>query len=169
AFFAEPVKSYFANRAKLHYLRIALHKELLNNYLALSSLQIKDKSSSRMYEYMSRHGLRTECYRNALQNELHLFYQLEEANRLNFLQGETINSLLNLSSDLKSMFGIVPLKDENDVFNATSQDFQRIVCTWYHYKLLDPKILKKIAVNRQYKEIMEKGKAYAEKSKHEAQ
>lgn len=39
AFFAEPVKSYFANRAKLNNLRIALYKELLYNYSTLKDLE----------------------------------------------------------------------------------------------------------------------------------
>ena len=40
AFFAEPLKTYFQNRAKLKNLRIALYKEILYNYSSLKTIDL---------------------------------------------------------------------------------------------------------------------------------
>lgn len=94
AFFAEPVKNYFENRAKLNNLRIALYKELLNNYknvaMVIRGKDIAFKSRVKVL----RNALRTECYKHALENEVSLFYRLEEANDINMLEGAMLSNYL---------------------------------------------------------------------------
>src|SRR5215216_6605487 len=98
AFFAEPVKIYFQNRAKLNDLRVALYKKLLANYVSLYFL-IQDKSplsGSKKANYY-RMPLRRECYEHALENEISLFYRLNESSHINVLQGSTLYRLVEIS------------------------------------------------------------------------
>src|SRR3989304_291447 len=106
AILAEPAKNYFQNMGKLHNLRIALYKEMVHNYNILRRFVLDDFGSEfPPGEYLARHALRTECYKNAIQNELSLFYQLDEANLINSLQGTLMGQIITLSSDLKDYLG----------------------------------------------------------------
>jgi len=86
AFFAEPVKIYFQNRAKLKDLRLALYKELIHNWILLTPFaEDSNKNDPSIVLGVVWFGLRTECYKKALENELPLFYRLDESSTINML------------------------------------------------------------------------------------
>lgn len=47
AFFAEPIKIYFQNKAKINYIRLAVYKEISHNYVVIYN-------NSQMYENEER-------------------------------------------------------------------------------------------------------------------
>ena len=103
AFFAEPVKNYYEHNAKLEDLRIALYKEMYINFLFLRGLTPEGYSLSKWRTDFSEFTLRIECYKHALENEVALFYQLNEANTINMLQGNFISKIIESYSDLKNL------------------------------------------------------------------
>ncbi len=115
-----------------------------------------DTDSYLLYQ-VAKYELRTECYKNALQNELPLFYQLTEANVLNVIYGR-INQLMNLSSDLSAIYGKRGLKSASSIFTQHGNTFKYMFITSFYYKTFDAKILRKLVTLEQYKAIMEKGK-----------
>jgi len=162
AFFAEPVKNYFADRAKLHNLRVALYTELINNYYALThfTLHGTDADSYTLF-HVPKYELRMECYKHAIQNELSLYYQLKEANVLNIIYVR-INQLMNLSSDLPAIYGKRGMKSIPSIFTQHSNTFKYMFTTSFSHRTFDARILRKLVTPEQFKEVMEKGKEYIE-------
>jgi len=91
AFLAEPVKTFFTNRARIASLREAIYREITANYLLLHSV----KSSRYIPEgheayigsdagYIAR-NLHRECYDHILKENPIDFYQLEEAATINII------------------------------------------------------------------------------------
>ncbi|RPI93969.1 MAG: hypothetical protein EHM40_08150 [Chloroflexi bacterium] len=162
AFFAEPVKNYFGNRAKLHHLRVAFYTELVNNYYALTHFTMGNtETDSYVLHNATKYQMRTECYKHALQNELPLFYQLTEAKLLNHVYG-LINQLINLPSDLSAIYGKRGLKSASPNFTQHGNTFKYMFTTSFACGAFDVRVLKKLVTSKQYKEIMEKGKEYIE-------
>ena len=165
AFLAEPVKTYFQNRAKLRNLRIALYKELINNYFALTHYTAQDDFGFFTAEYTARHSLRTECYKQALQNDLSSFYELVEANAINVLYAH-ISMIMNVTSDLTSIFGKRGVKKATPpIYTEFSNTFRWMFVTSFYSRTFDGKTLKRLVSPKQYREIMEKGKEEFEKAK----
>jgi hypothetical protein len=73
AVFAEPIKNRWENKSKLENLRLALYKELIQNYFLLSHHRIDHDNDAFTPAYVALHGLRTECYEHVLQNEIPCF------------------------------------------------------------------------------------------------
>lgn len=163
AFFAEPVKTYFQNRAKLYNLRIALYKEIIFNYGCLLPLNEDSFKSDR--DNIINHTLRTECYRHAIQNELTLFYQLSEAATINILYGMVLDGMIALSANRDKFFG-----GQNGIneYSANmmnfSRNFQRIFTKDCYEGTLDAKILMIIVKANRYREIMKIGEEHAKKA-----
>jgi hypothetical protein len=105
AFFAEPVKIYFQNSAKLEDLRIALYKEMEMNFFILDKVSKVEYSLSKWRSEFSEFSLRIECYKHAVENEVSLFYQLNEANTINILQGNFISQIIEAYREIKSLPG----------------------------------------------------------------
>jgi len=84
AFFAEPVKIYFQNKAKLKNLQIAIYKEIIHNYALLRNFN-GEGDFRPLIEFNNEYYIRTECYKQAITSELTLFYQLKEASAINHL------------------------------------------------------------------------------------
>lgn len=162
AFFAEPVKNYFADRANLHHLRVALYTELINNYYALTHFTLNGTNAdSYTLFHIAKYELRTECYKHTLQNEIPLFYRLIEANMLNIIYVR-INQLMNLSSDLPAIYGKRGMKSIPSIFTQHGSTFKYMFTTSFYHRTFDARILRKLVTPKQYKEIMEKGKEYVE-------
>jgi hypothetical protein len=153
AFLAEPVKTYFQNRAKLKNLRIALYKEILYNYSSLKTLDLT-LSSAPFINYMGEFALRTECYKNAIQNEVSLFYQLEETNAINTLH----NGYLNLMKDMRRGYG-EQATDELIIekFVELSNSYRERVAVEFYRGNLDKKVLKRLVNPNHYQNWMKKG------------
>jgi hypothetical protein len=157
AFLAEPVKSYFQNRAKLHNLRNALYKELIYNYVALSQY-IEQQRAGRGVDYgeLTQHLIRTECYKNALQNELSLFYQLDEANRINLFHGSLTRIIASASSEIEdstlSHFAV----------SLACNGFLKLFESGIYKGSIDKNTVRQLLSKTAYQEIMARGKVVTE-------
>jgi len=85
AFLAEPIKIHFQNQAKSRNLRIAIYKEIFFNYSLIKWHFEND--SIHNYTEEGKYLLQTECYKYAINQELSLFYQLNEAISVNAIYG----------------------------------------------------------------------------------
>jgi hypothetical protein len=148
AFFAEPVKTYFQNRLKLQNLRLALYKEMLDNYMTLNSYTSNQIAITTQRDFIARHMIRTECYRHALQHEVALFYQLDEAIRINRLQ----HSLIRINDMARDEKGL-PMKDYLDLAEIFQELFARSMTNGE----LDRSILKSLTWDKYYREIIQRG------------
>ena len=84
AFFAEPIKIYFQNKSKLNHLRIALYKEVVQNYFILGQgLYDFRKNGAKNFFSVGRSLLISDCYEFVINQETALFYQLREARFMN--------------------------------------------------------------------------------------
>jgi hypothetical protein len=162
AFFAEPVKNYFENKAKLRNLKIALYKEILYNYGSLKSLELSTNSMP-FIRYMGEFALRTECYKNAIQNEVSLFYQLEETNAINTLH----NGYLNLMKDMRRGYG-EQATDELIIekFVELSNSYRERVAVEFYRGNLDKEVLKGLGTKNHYQNLIKQGKEILEKRPH---
>ncbi len=150
AFFAEPVKNYFQNRAKLHNLRVALYKEMIHNYSSLDDASI-DNANSSIKDFLARRVIRIECYKHAIENEVSLFYQLDESNKINWLQGSLMGGIIDVSNYLPEVG-----------FRDLSEIFKDIIAESFYVGNLDAKLLRGLASKKLYREIMKKGKELSE-------
>ena len=83
AFFAEPVKTFFSNKSKLSKLRLALYKELIQNFLMLELALDEFRKDNNSNILVGQPLMLVECYRYAMSQETTLFYELKEARLLN--------------------------------------------------------------------------------------
>ena len=165
AFFAEPVKIHYQHKAKLHNLRVALYKELLNNYYALTHFTVESLSDLFSPEYVAQHELRTECYKQTLQNDISLLYQLVEANAINVLYSQ-IDKIMSLTSHLTSTLGKRGMKKSSPpIFTQFSNTFKYMFVASFYLRTFDARILKSLVTQEQYQEIMTRGKEESEKTK----
>ncbi len=158
AFFAEPVKNYFTVRAKLHNLRIALYKEMIHNYITINTLNAhRNDEQPEITLYLTR-GFRIECFKNALQNELSLFYQLNETSAIIVVQG-IAEGIINFSNDVKSLIS-EPFSNR-ELFlgiQTLSKEFQDTFAFSFYTGMFDLKILKRLSGKEAYQQVLEKGK-----------
>src|SRR5260221_13126443 len=83
AFFAEPIKRYFENKSKLQYLRIALYKEMIQNFLMLESTLDDFRNNEKSNIMVGQPLMIDDCYRYVVSQETALYYQLTEARLIN--------------------------------------------------------------------------------------
>jgi hypothetical protein len=162
AFFAEPVKNFFQHRTKLKNLKTALYKEVIHNYTKISKLRPDgpDPADRKQFrQYLGHYGLRIECYRNALQNELSLFYELSEANVFNELQGSLLSMVMDVPVDGKSLAAQEPAKELTfSIFDSMTRVYQEYFAYSFYKDALDKKIIEGSVTNEEYQQIIEKGK-----------
>lgn len=153
AFFAEPVKNMIQHRTNLHNLKLALYKEMLSNYTILRTANMSEWS---LNSFLSKPSLRTECYRRALENEVILFYQLEEAAMINSLQGDGINHIVDFFSYIKSL----PSQDFSKNISSLTHQFRSLSTVFLTAFIIivregefDTKLLKRLSKG-EYERIM---------------
>src|SRR5262245_21877143 len=101
AFLAEPIKTYFTNRAKIDSLRIAIYREIAANYLLIHSLKERYRGPKGMEDKAGTGGnfiidnLHQECYKHIIKENPVEFYQLEESDTINLIYART-NALIDL-------------------------------------------------------------------------
>jgi hypothetical protein len=100
AFLAEPVKTFFTNRAKKASLRESIYREIAANYHLLYSIKRKrrippehEQHSGTGAGYILR-NLHQECYGHVLKETPVEFYQLEEAADINLIYAK-ISSIID--------------------------------------------------------------------------
>lgn len=94
----ESVKNFFQHRTKLKQLKTALYKEMLNNFNLLRLYEnATEESEIHLGIEVIQPNIRTECYKQTLERELILFYQLNESIYINLLYSRLtpIVSLVN--------------------------------------------------------------------------
>lgn len=154
AFLAEPVKSYFENKNKLQNLRIALYKELILNYILVGDYVSRAEEVGELFiDLIIQHGIRTECYKHAIQNELTLFYQLPESNLISILHNSFLVLLQKPNYDDKELN-----KKVRSAYTISSKGFLENVAFGFYSGGLDKRLLKDLVTSNQYLELMKKGK-----------
>lgn len=78
AFFAEPVKTYFANKSLQNRLRKVLYHEIYENLILLKDISQRDLEGVSTKELFQR-IIQKDGYEYAHSNEITVFYQLPEA------------------------------------------------------------------------------------------
>ena len=140
AFLAEPVKTFFTNRAKIASLREAIYREIAANYLLLHSI----KSSKHIPGGNEAHvgsdsgyivkNLHRECYDHIIKDNPIEFYQLEEAAAINIIY-------FKLSAISKFIY------DEEDKDSNSIQFITMDIITFAMDELGEPMILSNFRPN----------------------
>jgi hypothetical protein len=160
AFFAEPMKIYFQNRNKIQNLRIALYKEIYHNYMGLKThAEIVTKQIDQLENMMvfANYFYRTECYKQAITQELTSFYQLKEATMINALY-----------IDLNMVLQTPKLKNGKDLpINAVDWmgNYMQTIANELERGCFDKRLMSKIATKQEFEEMRKYGKALKELQK----
>lgn len=109
AFFAEPIKRHFENKSKLKHLRIALYKEMIQNFLMLEGTLNDFRSNEKSNIMVGQPLLITDCYRHIVSQETALYYQLKEARLINMFY-KLLDMLVKIPEGEKA-FRTVAAKD----------------------------------------------------------
>lgn len=149
SFLGEPIKSYFENKNKLNNLRIALYKELIINYHQLNIPNEED--GKLLIDLIMQNGIRTECYRYAVENNLTLFYQLSES----IVISELYNTFSLLNQDANNVYKEI---NKEFSFTANSNGFLNSLALFIAMGVIDKKLIKKLAPQTVYFDILKKGK-----------
>jgi hypothetical protein len=154
----EAVKNDFQHRTKLQNLRIALYKEMYNNYSMMRGIDVSNDAIDMAITTISnlrQHAVRLECYEHTLQNEMTLFYELKESQIINGLQGFLMGMIFSLPDlELASKDSLKKAVSNFVKYSATYRDGY----TYGFYKNnFDRKILKSIVDSKQYQAIIEDG------------
>ena len=176
AFLAEPVKIYFQNRARFSNLRMGLYKEMCNNYVTCKSFlegvqkerdalskedaEQKEKVTLEGHIWSIKTGLRTECYQQAITTDVYLFYQLPEANLINFIHNAMSAILLSTNSEFTARHS-VSLGDLITWCNG----YVEFIFNAAYAGDLDQKALKETFGLSRYKELLEKGREVSNQAK----
>jgi hypothetical protein len=95
AFLAEPVKELIRHRNRLYSLKVALYKEILSNYECLTTVSTDELYAASSLSVAVSPIVRNECYEYAIEREISLFYELDEAVVINGLQKEGFDTVLD--------------------------------------------------------------------------
>ena len=107
AFFAEPVKSWFAEKAKLQNIRLSLYKEIAQNLFFLNSLinSLNDGDTSDIFDWLVlENWISNKCYNSIIENSVDEFYRLDEVIYIDAAY-KWINLLLQTSGNSEEVFG----------------------------------------------------------------
>jgi hypothetical protein len=157
AFSAEPIKIYFQDRSKKQNLRVALYKEIYHNYcLAKTYIEVYDeevpiekKRDIHLGNLVafSRYLYRTECYKQAISQDLSYFYQLKEATMINALY-----------IDLTVILEMPKTNDGRDMdVSDWLVDFLNIVNSEVEFGSFDKSLMAKIADKKIFAEMLKNG------------
>jgi hypothetical protein len=167
AFFAEPVKIYYQDKARLKYLRVGLYKEMWQNYILCNS--IVEDGIRRSKEGFPRdtqtiidasigtvkRTLRREYYEQVLKNDLSFFYRLTECSFIN-----------SLYADLLSLPKVIEVEVDDDIHRSMfaiemmAGIYRNNFAVAFYAKILDQVLLIEIMRNDffDYRKVLEVGK-----------
>jgi hypothetical protein len=156
----ESVKNYYQHKHRLQSLRIALYKEMYNNYFILRDFDVSKQDVNSAISFivnLRQHGIRQECYKHALQNELPLFYELTESQLINALQGLMIGVTFSLP-DLE-LATKESLEEAVANFSKYSATYKEGYSYAYYKNNFDRKILKSFVESKRYEQVLQDGEA----------
>ena len=107
AFFAEPIKIYFQQRARKQAIRRALCHELYFNYESFRKFTDKQdgeftKNELQKFVFNAKYATHVEAHKYYLTHDLDLYYQLGEVATINWLYALLNRLLDNLTSRYES-------------------------------------------------------------------
>jgi hypothetical protein len=109
AIFTEPIKRKIENKSKLRNLRIALYKEMIQNFFMLEQALQEYKNDNNSNIMVGQPLLIVDCYRYVVSQETALYYQLSEARLINMFY-KLVDMLIGIPEGEKK-FRTVPAKD----------------------------------------------------------
>jgi methyltransferase-like protein len=165
SFLAEPIKSYFENTNKINQVRKALYKELVDTHMSLARHVFGKEIDNKNYvDLIIQGSIQTACFKHTIQNDVTLFYQLDESGIINILY-----SYLSLMSN---PLGLPKLEDGDtedidkkyiQMFTTLSDAFIETFAVEAYSHRLDNKLLKKIMIQNDYDAMMLYGKLQSKK------
>ena len=135
AFFAEPVKNYFAERRRLEYIRLSLYKEIIGNFFSLMSLP---KDFLAEYLVVDKHlliSVTNKYYNYVIENRIEDYYRLDDTMMIDVLY-KYINLMLLPDDELDKM-GLFSYSEYKELYNQT-------VITYLKKGMFNKKLLSKI-------------------------
>jgi hypothetical protein len=147
AFFAEPIKRYFENKSKLQHLRIALYKEMIQNYLMLESTLNDFRNNEKSNIMVGQPLMIDDCYRYVVSQETALYYQLTEARLINSFY-KLLNMLIKIPEGEKA-FRTVSAKDIIDAMVG-------LIHSGLEMGTLDKKLAQSVTSKRELENILER-------------
>ena len=153
AFFAEPVKRYFENKSKLQYLRIALYKEMIQNFFILEQALHEYKNDKNSNIMVGQPLLIDDCYRYVVSQETALYYQLSEARLINMFY-KLLDMLIKIP-EREKMFRTVSAKD---IIEGTLGLVHDGLETGILEKKLAEKVISKKEIENILKKLVDKSK-----------
>lgn len=144
AFFSEPVKVCFENKSKLNRLRLALYKEVIQNFWVLKGAKDGD-GHVRSILIMGQPLLINDCYKYALAQETSLFYQLREARFMNGIY-KLIDTVIAIPFGEKTFRGVSP--------EDTARVIMKMISESLHAGILDKKIAEKASSKKEVQDIL---------------
>lgn len=176
AFLAEPIKIYFQNINKLNQSRKALYKELYFNFQLCRNIARKrglktppTRGNLKAYIDMCVEDVKSQYYEQVIHSNLDTFYQFEESTALHNLHGglkflerraktKWINDLAAAKSVANETSKTSGIEFAINELSKVAEEWYEDYMSYYHLGKLDKRMLKKIANNEDYKEIMSKAK-----------
>jgi len=146
----ESVKNFLQHRTKLQQLKLALYKEMLHNFQLLRLYEnATEESEIHLGIEVIQPNIRTECYKQTLERELILFYQLNEANFINLLYSRLtpIISIVNRGEFAESPM-MLPLRCKHYVSASSS---------YFYRDLLDKKLASNLMSQRDFQNLLKRG------------
>ena len=152
-FLAEPVKTFFENRTRKNNLKIILYKELLINYEGLLDYISEKHDVGGVYnKLMMKHGVRTEGFRHAMENELSLFYQLPESIDISILHNRLLALLQNTDYGDEQINTLV-----RSDFNDSAKEFIETFALYLYKDRFDNKLIQKLVSKDEYLNMLKMG------------
>jgi hypothetical protein len=109
AVITEPLKRCIENKSKLRNLRIALYKEMIQNFFMLEQALQEYKNENNSNIMVGQPLLIVDCYRYVVSQETALYYQLSEARLINMFY-KLVDMLIGIPEGEKQ-FRTVSAKD----------------------------------------------------------
>ena len=165
AFFAEPTKLYFQNRARLNNLRLALYKEMVYNFLWLDFVERgnwDEQSDASVTSVIEIEGnTRRECYEQAITSQLDAFYQLKEAILFNDIYA-TLGNVSRWNHDALRDSELHRQKKVHPALFTAVRSYVISVAKGFDDSSLDKGFLRKAVDEKLYSLVLERAQHYHE-------
>jgi hypothetical protein len=149
-FFAEPIEIYFQNKSKINHLRVALYKEMVQNYFILfQGLYEFRNNKAKNFFSIGSPLLGSDCYQFVISQETALFYQLKEARFMNTFY-RLLTQVIALPNARNKIMGVSWDKFIEMIINLVTDSLSQ--------GILDKKIFQKVSSKRDVEAILREAK-----------